>query len=104
MWRAAFGNCRTDARPLLLCVAFVAERNQCIDAVVSGPVFLAGAPVAAGLHGHTPSLTDLEDGDLKMSVDFRRVYATILDDWLNVPSQAALGRRFEKMPIIHALQ
>src|SRR5262249_17371361 len=43
------------------------------DHGTAGPVFLAGPAVRAGIHGETPSLLDLEDGDLKMAVDFRRV-------------------------------
>jgi uncharacterized protein (DUF1501 family) len=48
----------------------------------------------AGLHGKHPSLTDLEQGDLKFHTDFRSVYATILDKWLAFPSQTVLGRQF----------
>lgn len=64
------------------------------DHGTSGPVFLAGAGVRAGLHETTPSMTDLEDGDLKMSVDFRRVYATILANWLRIEAQPVLGGEF----------
>src|SRR5262249_22216600 len=44
------------------------------DHGTAGPVFLAGPRVRPGLWGAYPSLTDLHDGDLKTSVDFRRVY------------------------------
>ena len=64
------------------------------DHGTAGPVFLAGAGVRAGLHEATPSMTDLEDGDLKMSVDFRRVYATILANWLGIEPQPVLGGEF----------
>ena len=49
------------------------------DHGTAGPVLLAGPRVRPGLHGAYPSLTDLVDGDLKMTVDFRRVYATVLE-------------------------
>jgi hypothetical protein len=52
--------------------------------------------------GKTPSLLDLEDGDLKMTVDFRRVYAAILQDWLVLPSAGALGGRFDPLPLFRA--
>lgn len=45
-------------------------------------LFVAGAPVKGGLYGKQPSLTDLDNGDLKHHVDFRQVYATVLGDWL----------------------
>jgi uncharacterized protein (DUF1501 family) len=41
-------------------------------------------------------LHDLQDGDLKMTVDFRSVYASILEDWLVLPSKPSLGGEFAK--------
>jgi uncharacterized protein (DUF1501 family) len=48
------------------------------------PMFLFGKRDAlkGGLYGHPPSLTDLDDGNLKMTTDFRRVYATAIREWL----------------------
>jgi uncharacterized protein (DUF1501 family) len=71
------------------------------DHGTAGPVFLAGPGVRAGLHGDMPSLTDLADGDLVHAIDFRRVYATILDEWLELPRPAAMAK-FEPMAIIHS--
>ena len=48
-----------------------------------------------GLYGKHPSLTDLSKGDLKFTTDFRRVYATLLDDWLRTDSQKILHKKFE---------
>jgi uncharacterized protein (DUF1501 family) len=36
-------------------------------------VFVAGGPVKGGFYGEQPSLTDLDDGDLKPTTDFRAV-------------------------------
>ena len=59
------------------------------------------APKAkAGLIGETPRLGELVDGDLKWSIDFRRVYATLLDRWLGVPAEAVLGQRFEPLSML----
>jgi uncharacterized protein (DUF1501 family) len=69
------------------------------DHGTAGPVFLAGPSVQPGPHGTYPSLMDLADGDLKMSVDFRRVYATVLEDWLGLPAKEALGGTFEPLPL-----
>jgi uncharacterized protein (DUF1501 family) len=69
------------------------------DHGTAGPVFLAGGRVQAGLVGATPSLTDLEGGDLKMGIDFRRVYATALEDWLGLPAKAVLAGDFERLPL-----
>jgi uncharacterized protein (DUF1501 family) len=69
------------------------------DHGTAGPVFLAGPGVKAGLVGTTPSLTDLENGDLKVGLDFRRVYASALDEWLGLPSETALAGKFERLPL-----
>ena len=63
-------------------------------------LFVAGPKVAGGVVGKHPSLSDLTDGDLKYHTDFRRVYATLLDDWLGVESRTVLGDRFEKLALI----
>jgi len=56
-----------------------------------GPVFLAWPAVNSGLLGANSRLTDLDDGDLKPLVDFRQVYAMILDRWHGLASRPALG-------------
>jgi uncharacterized protein (DUF1501 family) len=72
------------------------------DHGTAGPVFLAGPSVKAGLVGKTPSLADLRDGDLAWSIDFRSVYATLLDKWLNLPAQEILGGNFDVLPVLKA--
>src|SRR5262245_61649885 len=76
--------------------------SQGTDHGTAGPVLLAGPGVRAGLVGEAPRLLDLEGGDLKMSVDFRRVYATILEQWLALPAKAALGGDFEPLPLFRS--
>jgi uncharacterized protein (DUF1501 family) len=44
----------------------------------------------------------MDDGDLKMSLDFRRVYASVLEDWLGLPSETALAGNFERLPLFRA--
>ena len=72
------------------------------DHGTAGPVFLAGPSVKAGLVGKTPSLADLRDGDLEWSIDFRSVYATLLDQWLNLPAPEILGGHFDSLPVLKA--
>ena len=74
------------------------------DHGTSGPVFLAGPAVKPGLAGTMPSLVDLDPkvGDLRTSVDFRRVYASVLNDWLGLPAKAALGGDFERLPLFRS--
>lgn len=69
------------------------------DHGTAAPMFLAGGGVRPGLHGAAPSLVDLLDGDLKMSLDFRSVYATVLDHWLRLSPEPILAGRFERLPL-----
>jgi uncharacterized protein (DUF1501 family) len=72
------------------------------DHGTAGPVILAGPGVRPGLVGPTPSLTDLEDVDLKVGLDFRRVYAAALEGWLGLPAGPALGGAFGRLPLFRA--
>ncbi len=78
----------------------VAENGSAgTDHGTAGLVFLAGTGVRPGVHGKVPSLTDLVDGDPKISTDFRRIYADVLQNWLGLPSQTALGSTFDPLPL-----
>src|SRR5437660_7022112 len=66
------------------------------------PMLLVGGRVRAGVVGAHPSLTDLEDGNLRHHTDFRQVYAAILDRWLGVPSRQVLGQEFQPVDIFRA--
>lgn len=70
------------------------------DHGTAGPIFVLGGKVKGGLYGAYPSLTDLDNGDLKYTTDFRRVYATLLDKWLNVDSTQVLNNRFEPLAFL----
>jgi uncharacterized protein (DUF1501 family) len=73
--------------------------SQGTDHGTAGPVFLAGPKLAGGLVGKTPDLTDLDDGDVKMSIDLREVYAAVLEDWLDVSAERVLAGSFRKLTI-----
>ncbi len=92
-------------RVLMLCFSEFGRRvkeNASLgtDHGTAGPVIVAGSSVNSGLIGQTPSMLDLENDDLKMQTDFRQVYATILQDWLGVPSATALDGAFERLKLI----
>jgi uncharacterized protein (DUF1501 family) len=64
------------------------------------PMFVVGKGVKGGLVGTHPSLTDLDDGNLKMTTDFRRVYATMIKEWLGYDeTQQILKGRFEPLGV-----
>ncbi|WP_430499848.1 DUF1501 domain-containing protein [Micromonospora trifolii] len=56
-----------------------ANASDGTDHGTASDVLLLGAGVQGGWHGAPPSLTDLDDGDLKYTTDFRDVYATLLE-------------------------
>jgi uncharacterized protein (DUF1501 family) len=55
--------------------------------------FVGGGLQQKGLLNDMPNLADLQDGDLKHSVDFRNVYATVLKKWLKADDEAILGKK-----------
>jgi uncharacterized protein (DUF1501 family) len=72
------------------------------DHGAAAPLFLVGNSVNAGLTGEYPSLApkDLFRGDLKYTTDFRSVYATVLESWLQTKSQPILGRSFPLLDVV----
>jgi len=70
------------------------------DHGAAAPMFVMGGGVKAGLFGKYPSLDNLNSGDLAYNLDFRSVYATILDRWLRAPSKQVLGRQFPLLNIV----
>jgi uncharacterized protein (DUF1501 family) len=63
-------------------------------------LFVAGPSVKGGPVGDHPRLDDLDSGDLRHAVDFRRVYATLLDQWLGVDSRAVLNGQFQHLALL----
>lgn len=64
-------------------------------------MFVAGGGVKGGLYGEYPSLTELSQGDLVHTVDFRKVYADLLGGWLKAPGvERILGGRYEGIGLV----
>ena len=62
------------------------------------PMFIIGNQVRGGLYGEHPSLTVLDDGNLIKTTDFRRVYATMIKEWLQFDdTQAVLKGSFDTL-------
>lgn len=68
-----------------------ANASQGTDHGTAGPVFVAGPRVKGGFYGDEPSLTDLDDGDLKTTTDFRDVYYELLSGTLNSDPEPSVG-------------
>jgi uncharacterized protein (DUF1501 family) len=62
--------------------------------------FVSGGLQQKGLINAMPDLSKLQDGDLQHSVDFKNVYATVLNKWLAADDVAILGRKYDKLSFI----
>lgn len=67
------------------------------DHGTAAPLFVVGSGVKGGMYGDTPDLGNLDNGNLRFQTDFRSVYATVLDGWLQADSSAILGQRFSSV-------
>jgi uncharacterized protein (DUF1501 family) len=65
----------------------------------AAPMFLVGGGLRGGLVGAHPNLTQLIEGAPKSHTDFRRVYATVLEEWLGFDSQAVLDKKYEPLDV-----
>ena len=76
--------------------------NSGTDHGAAAPMFVIGNRVKAGLLGQYPSLApaDLYQGDIKYTVDFRSVYASVLETWLHTRSEPILGKKFQPLQIV----
>jgi len=64
------------------------------------PMFIIGNAVKGGLYGTYPSLTDLDNGDLKFSADFRSVYSGVLVDQVGATPGPIVGGSFNPIQVI----
>lgn len=67
------------------------------DHGTAAPLFLLGSGLKDRLVGAPPSLNLERNKDLTHGVDFRQVYATLLDRWLGGPSEPVLSRTFSPL-------
>lgn len=68
------------------------------------PMFVIGGTgaVKGGLYGTQPSLTDLDNGNLKVQVDFRSVYGTLLKNWLGAEPAPVVGGDFPLLDFVNS--
>jgi uncharacterized protein (DUF1501 family) len=68
-----------------------ANASHGTDHGTAGPVFVAGVPVKGGFYGEEPGLTDLDNGDLKFTTDFRDVYYELLTRTVGTDPTPSVG-------------
>jgi uncharacterized protein (DUF1501 family) len=99
---AAHGN---DRRVLALTFSEFGRRieengNRGTDHGEASPLFMIGGGVKGGLYGVAPDLGATNMGNVRFSVDFRSVYATVLERWLGRPSASVLNGEFHQLPVL----
>jgi uncharacterized protein (DUF1501 family) len=62
--------------------------------------FISGGLKEKGILNAMPDLSDLNDGDLKHQVDFKNVYATVLNKWLAADDKMILGNKYSHLNFI----
>ncbi len=74
------------------------------DHGTAGPVFLFGDMVNPGVLGTHPSMAAnaLDHGDLVYNVDFRCIYASILQNWMKIDAYKVLGQSFQPAQVLNA--
>ena len=78
----------------------VAENaSQGTDHGAAAPLFVVGPVKKAGLVGAHPKFDDLDDGDLKYHTDFRQVYASLLENWMEIPAAPIVGQGFKPLDL-----
>ena len=78
----------------------VANASAGTDHGWANVVFAAGQPVKGGFYGEPPSLSVLSEGNQVFNTDFRRVYATVLDQVVGVDPASFLDGRFAQVPFL----
>ncbi|MGA7355516.1 MAG: DUF1501 domain-containing protein [Candidatus Cybelea sp.] len=99
---AAHGN---DRRVLTLTFSEFGRRveengSRGTDHGEASPLFLIGGAVKGGLYGTPPNLTSTNMGNVRYTVDFRNVYATVLERWLGRSSVSVLSGEFATLPLL----
>lgn len=69
------------------------------DHGTSAPLFIAGGNIQSGITGNNPDFSNLKDGDFKFEIDYRRVYATILEKWMGMDSGKVLGKQYKLLDL-----
>jgi uncharacterized protein (DUF1501 family) len=76
--------------------------SQGTDHGEAAPLFMLGGPIKPGFVGQFPDLAPgkLHRGDVPFQMDFRRIYATVLRDWLKADDMKILGKKFDTLPLL----
>ena len=99
---AAHGN---DKRTLTITFSEFGRRvaengSRGTDHGEAAPMFLVGGGLKGGLYGENPSMDALDNGDVKYTVDFRSVYATVIEKWFGRPTTGIIAGSFPTLSLL----
>ncbi|MFN7194764.1 MAG: hypothetical protein ACK5U4_25290, partial [Rhodospirillales bacterium] len=70
------------------------------DHGTAAPLFAFGGSVDGGFKGAVPNLADLDEGDLKATLDFRQVYASVIADWWGQPDNFLIRQGHQPLRMV----
>lgn len=76
------------------------ENGSGTDHGKAAPMFIVGSKVKGGFYGPNPDLGNLDQGDVPFQVDFRQMYATMLDEWVGGDSELVLAQKFDHVNVL----
>ncbi len=76
------------------------ENGSGTDHGKAAPMFIVGGKVKGGMYGANPNLSNLDQGDVPFQVDFRQMYATMLDQWVGGDSELVLAQKFQHVDVL----
>jgi uncharacterized protein (DUF1501 family) len=83
----------------------VNENDGGTDHGTAGLSFFVGKAVKGGLFGAYPDLTNLDNGNMRFTTDFRSLYATVLERWIGrsaAETDAILGATYPRLDFLAA--
>ncbi|MBE7540454.1 MAG: DUF1501 domain-containing protein [Opitutaceae bacterium] len=76
------------------------NKSNGTDHGTAAPLFVMGSKIKGSLHGTSPKLDLPVNQDLTFSTDFRQIYSTVLNRWLDCPADKILGQKFDPLNFI----
>lgn len=82
----------------------ISNGSRGTDHGTSAPMFVFGTAIKSPMVGKNPTLSDLDNNNLKMQIDFRQVYAAILTDWFGTDASTETAALFRNFPVANVFR
>jgi uncharacterized protein (DUF1501 family) len=81
----------------------IENASQGTDHGTAAVHLVMGGAVQGGMIGATPTLNNLDSGDLRFTTDFRELYATLTHHWWGVDNDVLSTKGFSALPLFKAI-